>query len=132
MRRRQIVASGEDFVDEQIAAVALLRSLLVVARDHLADQPEREELHSDHDEQHAEQEKWALPDRVSKRLDHGEVDENRGADQTEQEPKPTEEVQWPVPVAADERDRQQVEEAPQVTLDSIARAAGLARAMVDG
>jgi hypothetical protein len=55
MLRRQVDASGEDFVDELLGAVAFLRTLLVVARDHLADQPEREELHPDHDEQDAEQ-----------------------------------------------------------------------------
>src|SRR5712691_5119470 len=35
MRRRQVGASGEDFVDEQLGALALLRAFLVMARDHL-------------------------------------------------------------------------------------------------
>src|ERR1044071_3701225 len=37
-----------------------------------------------------------------------------------------------MPIAADERDRQQVEEAANVTLDAVARATVLARSMVDG
>ena len=37
-----------------VALLARERALLVVTRDHLADQPEREELHADDDEEHAE------------------------------------------------------------------------------
>ena len=47
-----------------VTLLARDRALLVVARDHLADQPEREELHADDDEQHAEREQGALSDRV--------------------------------------------------------------------
>ena len=47
------------------------------------------------------------------------------------EPEPAEEVQRPVAVAADERDGQQVEEAAHVALDPVARAAVLARPVVD-
>ena len=43
-----------------------------------------------------------------------------------------EEVERPVPVAAHERHAEQVEEAAQVALRPVARAAVLARAMVDG
>ena len=43
-----------------------------------------------------------------------------------------EEVKRAVPVAAHERDGQQVEEAAEVALEPVARAAVLARAMVDG
>src|SRR5262249_53381288 len=38
----------------------------------------------------------------------------------------------PVPIAADERDRQQVEEATDVPLDAVARATVFPRPMVDG
>ena len=103
-----------------------------MARDHLADQAEREELHSDHDEQHAEQEQRPCADRVAESLEHGEVDEDRRPDEAEHEPEPAEEVQRPMAVAADERDGQEVEEPAQVALDAVARAAVLARAVVDG
>ena len=46
-------------------------------------------------------------------------------------PEPAEQVQRPVAVAADERDGEQVEEAAQVALDAVARAAVLARPVVD-
>ena len=49
------------------ARLALAHALLVVARDHLADQPEREELDADDDEQHAEHEQRPLADRVPQR-----------------------------------------------------------------
>ncbi len=64
-------------------------------------------------------------------LSDGQVDEDREADRAEQQPEPAEEVQRPVPVAADERDGEQVEEAAQVALEAVARAAVLARAVVD-
>ena len=60
-------ALREDFLDVHVALLARERALLVVARDHLADQPEREELHPDDDEQHAERQQRALPDRVPER-----------------------------------------------------------------
>src|SRR5262249_26846984 len=53
-------------------------------------------------------------------------------DRPQHEPEAAEEVERPVAVAADERDRQQVEEAADVPLDAVARAAVLPRAMVDG
>jgi len=132
MRRRQVGASGEDFVHEQLGPVALLHSFLVVARDHLADQSQREELHPDHDEQHPEHQQRSLSNSVSERFDHGEIDKDRGSDQAEQEPESAEQMQRSVAVATDERDGQQVEESTQVTLDAIARTAVFAGAVVDG
>src|SRR5215212_4643084 len=41
-------------------------------------------------------------------------------------------MQWPVAVAADEGHGQQIEEAAHVTLDAVAGASVLARAVVDG
>ena len=116
----------------QLGPLARARALLVLARDQLADQAEREELEPDDDEQHAEDQQRALADRVAQQLVDRQVDEHAEADRAEGEPEPAEEVQRPVAVAADERDRQQVEEAADVPLDPVARAAVLARAVVDG
>jgi hypothetical protein len=44
---------GENLFDVQILALARGGSLFVVARDHLAQEPEREELQADDDEQDA-------------------------------------------------------------------------------
>ena len=49
----------------------------------------------------------------------------------EHEAEAAEQVQRPVAVATDERDGQQVEEAAHVALDAVARAAVLARPVVD-
>ena len=109
------------------------RPLLVVARDELADEPERDELDADDDEQHAEREQRPVADRLAGELEHGQVDEQRACRCAPSgEPEPAEEVQRPVPVAPHERDREQVEEAAQVPLHPVARAAVLARPVVDG
>src|SRR5207245_54310 len=63
---------GENLVHVELRALSLLRSLFVVARDHLADQAEREELQPNDDEKHAERQKRAPADRVSERLVHGQ------------------------------------------------------------
>ena len=86
------------------------RGLLVLAREHLADQAEREELEADDDQEHAERQQRALADRVAESLDDGQVDEDRGSEQAEDETESAEQVQRPVPVAADEGDRQQIQE----------------------
>jgi hypothetical protein len=104
----------------------------VVTRDHLAQQPEGEELHTDDDQEHAEREQGALADRVAGRLEHGQVDQDRRPDDAEEEPEPAEEMERPMPVAAHERHGQQVEEPAKVALDSISRASVSAGAMVDG
>ena len=103
-----------------------------MARDHLADQAEREELHSDDHEQHAEREQRTAADRVPERLVHRQVDQDPDSDGHEPESEPAEEMQRPVPVTPDERDGQQIEEAAQVALDAVARPPVLTRAMVDG
>src|SRR5205814_2289590 len=123
--------SGEDLVDEELRSLALRRALLVVARDHLADQAEREELHPDDDEQDPEREQRPLADRVARRLHDREVDEDRDSREPEQEAETAEEVERALPVPADERDGQEVEEAAQVALDAVARAAMLPRPVVD-
>ena len=46
--------------------VAAARPLLVVARDELADEAERDELHADDDEQHAERQQRPVPDRLAR------------------------------------------------------------------
>ena len=103
----------------------------MVARDHLADQPKREELHADHQQQDAEHQQRPVPDRMAERFQNGQVDEDRRPEHAEDQPEPTEQMQRAVAVAADERDRQQIEEAAQVTLHPVTRAAVFARAVVD-
>src|SRR2546427_7449224 len=103
-----------------------------MARDHLADQPEREELETDHDEQHAQHQQWALADRVAECFEHGEVDEHGPADEPEDESQSTEEMERAVAVPADEGHCEQIEEAAEVTLDAISRAAVLPRPVIDG
>ena len=81
-----------------------------MARDHLADQAEREELQPDDDEEHAQREERPPADRVAFELEDRQVDEDREADGAEGETEAAEQVEGPVPVAADERDRQQIKE----------------------
>jgi hypothetical protein len=104
----------------------------MVARDHLADQPEREELQPDHDQQHTEHQQGAVSDRVAEGLQHRQVDQDRRPEESEDQPEAAEEVQRPVPVAADERHGQEVEETAQVALDAVPRPAVLAWAVVHG
>ena len=59
--------------------VAAARPLLVVARDELADEAERDELDADDDEQHAERQQRAVADRLPGQLQHGQVDEQRAS-----------------------------------------------------
>ena len=94
--------SGEDLVDVQLGLLAAAGGFLVLARQHLADQAEREELETDYHQQHAEREQRPLADRVAERFDDGEVNEDRESDQAEDQPEAAEEVQRPVSVAADE------------------------------
>ena len=61
--------AGQDFVDHRLRPRALVGALLVLARDHLADQPEREKLDADDDEQHAEDQQRPAADRVALRLE---------------------------------------------------------------
>src|SRR5207244_6191201 len=104
----------------------------VLAREHLADQAEREELEADHDQVHPEREQRPLADRVAERLDDCQVDEDRESDQAQDETESAEQVQRPVLVAANERDRQQIQEPADVALEAVARTTVLAWAMVDG
>ena len=57
----------EDFVHDRLCPRPLVGALLVQARDHLADQPEREELDADDDEQDAEDQQRPVADRVALR-----------------------------------------------------------------
>ncbi len=107
-------------------------SLFVLAREHLADQAEREELEADHDQEHAEREQRPVADRMAQSFHDRQVDEDREPDQAEDETKSAEQVQRPVAVAADERDREEIQEPAKVTLDPVAGASMLAGAMVDG
>ena len=85
----------------------------------------------DDDEQHAERQQRAMADRLAGQLQHGQVDEQEHPDGSEQQADAAEEMQRPVPVAAHERDGEQIEEAADVALHPVARAPVLARAVVD-
>src|SRR3990172_8583801 len=133
VRTRRDAACGlaEHLVDETVGPAPLAAPFLVVARDQLGEEPQRKELHADDDEQHAEREERAVADRLAADLEHGEVDEDAGAEGEQQEAEPAEQVEGAVPVSAHERDGQQVEEAAYVALDPVARATVLARAVID-
>src|SRR3954469_12247531 len=103
----------EDLFDVQLRPLARSRALLVLARDQLADQAEREELQPDHDEEHAEDEQRPLPDRVALDLQHRQVAQHYEAKEAEGQAKAAEEMERPVPVAPDERHGEQVEEPAQ-------------------
>src|SRR5262249_59858739 len=117
-RGREVGRLLQDLLDPELAAPALVRPLLVMADDHLAQQAEGEELDPDDDEQHAEDEQRALADRSARDLDAREVDEDPCSAQPEQEAKPAEEVERTVAVPAQERDGKQVEESAHVALDA--------------
>jgi hypothetical protein len=118
---------AENLLDELLGARSLADAFLVLARDELGDQAEREDLEPDDDEQDAEDQQRPLADRGAADLDRGQVEERRDPGQGQEQAEPAEEVQRPVPVPADERDREEVEEAPQVALEAVARAAVLGR-----
>src|SRR5205807_9332474 len=88
----------EDLLDVPRGVLVLADAFFVLARDHLADEPEREELHADDDEQDAEDEERPLADRVALDLDDRQVAERGGADGEQHEPEPAEEVERAVPV----------------------------------
>src|SRR4029453_13102882 len=95
--------SGQDLVDVRIGARTLAPPLLVLARQELADQPQREELHPDDHEQDAERQQGPVADRLAGDLERGQVDEDRRADKSEHEPEAAKEVERAVLVAAHER-----------------------------
>src|SRR5918999_2477561 len=72
-----------------------------------------------------------MADRLARRLQHGEVDEDTQADDAEQKAETAEQVERSVPVAPDERHRQQVEKPPEVALRAVARASLRAGAVID-
>src|SRR3954469_10685073 len=93
----------EDLFDVQLRPLARSRALLVLARDQLADQAEREELQPDHHEEHAEDQERPLSDRVALDLEHGQVAQDDETEEAERQAEAAEEMERPVPVAADER-----------------------------
>ena len=62
--------------------------LLVVAGEHLADQPERQKLDPDDDEQHAEQEKRPASDRRTSDLVDRQIGEDRASGNGRAQPDP--------------------------------------------
>ena len=87
-RGRGVKRLLQDLLDAELHASALVRTLLVVADDHLAHEPEREELDADDHEQHTEDEQRALSDRPAGDLDAGQVDQDAGSAQAEEQPEP--------------------------------------------
>ena len=61
-----------------------------MARDHLADQAEREELEADDDEQDAQGQQRPLADRLAGRLEHRQIDEDSRSQQAQDEPEAAE------------------------------------------
>ena len=57
--------SAQDLLDDLLDPLALVDPLLVLRRDELGEQPERDELDADDDEQDAEREERALPDALA-------------------------------------------------------------------
>src|SRR6185369_3230537 len=121
----------EDLFDVQLDPLLRAGSLLVLARDQLADEAEREELEADDDEQDSEDQQRPLADRVPFDLEERQVAEDNEAEESERHPEAAEEVQRAVAIPADERHGQQVEEAAEVPLDPVARPPVLSRPVVD-
>ena len=69
---------AQHFVHEAGGPVCATGSLLVLARDQLGEEPEREQLDADDDEEDAEQEQRPLADRVAGQLDDGQVARGSG------------------------------------------------------
>ena len=77
----------------ELDPLSLVDPLLVLGRDQLGDQPERDELDADHDEQHAERQKRPRTDPLTPDLQHGQVQEEDEADCTHEQAEAAEEVQ---------------------------------------
>ena len=103
----------------------------MLARDELAQEPQREELDSDDHEQDSERQQRPLADCLAAQLEHCQVDEHREAEHRRDESDSPEEVQWPMAVAPHEGHRQEVEEAFGETGPAVLGAAVFAGAMVD-
>ena len=116
----------------QLGAPLAAAAFLVVARDELADEAERDELHADDDEQNTERQERSVPDRLARQLEDSQVAEQERPDRSQREAEAAEEVQGPVPVAAHEGDRKQVEEAAHIALHPVPGATVLSRPVVDG
>ena len=97
--------------------------LLVLVGEHLADEPERDQLDADDHQQDPEHEQRPAADPRAAELEDGEVGQDQEAAPAEQQADPAEEVQRPIAVAAHECDGEQVEEAAHVPLRPVARAA---------
>ena len=73
-----------------------------------------------------------MADCLARELQHGEVDEQRGADRAEEEPEPAEQMQRAVAVTTHEPHGQEVEKPPEVALHPIARLPVLTGSVVHG
>src|SRR5437879_11607709 len=102
----------------------------MLAREHLSDEPEREELDADDHEQDAEQQKGSLADPRTAYLHGREVQQDPEAGGAERQPDPAEKVQGSIAVATHEGHREQIEEAADVALGPEPRLAVQARPVI--
>src|SRR4051812_47546125 len=102
----------------------------MVARQHLPDQPEREELNADDDQQDAEHQERPPTDRRAAQLENRQVKQDRRAGAPEQHPDAAEEVERAVAVAAKVGNGQEIEETAGIALDAVSRLSIEARPVV--
>src|SRR5580765_89490 len=111
------VSSTQNVAHVRATDSCRLPLLLVVAGQHLADQPKRQELDTDDDEEHAEQEQRPLADPRAADLHSGEIGEDDNPDERRGHADPSEQMERAMAVAPHEDDCQEVEGRPQVALD---------------
>src|SRR3954462_4331134 len=104
----------------------------MLACEHLADQPEREELNPDDDEKDAEHQERPAADSGALCLDDRQIEKDRAPGECGHEADAPEEMERPVPVAAHEDDGQEIERGTKVPLDPEPRLPVGTRPVVDG
>src|SRR5438552_3660514 len=104
----------------------------MVARQHLPDQPEREELNAADDQQDAEHREGPRTDRRAAQLEDRQVEQDRRAGAPEQHPDAAEEMERALAVAAKVGNGQEIEETAGIPLDAVARPSVEARPVVHG
>ena len=68
-----IARLAQDLVNDEIDAFALVHALFVLRRDQFREQAERDELHADDDEEHAQRQQWPVTDACTADLDDRQV-----------------------------------------------------------
>src|SRR5687768_1809730 len=103
-RRDGSELAANDFLDHPRDTLAFVHPLLVLRRDELGEQSERDELDADDLEEYAEEEQRARTDALPPEPEHREVEQDDEADGAHEQPDPAEEVERAVPVTPHERD----------------------------